>query len=49
VGWEEYSWQGAPFAVHLRRVGRKWSKRSLTHDKELLDALLDDTRRAFAR
>ncbi len=47
-GWEEHFWQGALFAVHLRRVGRKWSRRSLADDEALLDELLHDTRQAFA-
>lgn len=48
AGWEELFWRGALFAVHLRRVGRKWTKRSLEDDEALLDALLHSARHKVA-
>lgn len=47
-GWEEHFWQGALFAVHLRRVGRNWTKQSLAADEALLDELLRDAPTALA-
>lgn len=37
-GWEEFFWLGAPFAIHLRRVGRSMLSVPLVRD----DALLGD-------
>jgi len=35
-GWEEFFWQGSPFAIHLRRVGRSMTDASLDEDHSLL-------------
>ncbi len=35
-GWEEFFWQAAPFAIHLRRVGRSMLNVSLPQDEALL-------------
>jgi hypothetical protein len=41
--WEEFFWQGAPFAVHLRRVGRSMTNVPLARD----DALFGDFLKQF--
>ena len=41
--WEEFFWQGAPFAIHLRRVGRSMANVPLARD----DALFGDFLKQF--
>ena len=41
--WEEFFWQGAPFAIHLRRVGRSMANVPLARD----DALFVDFLKQF--
>jgi len=40
LSWEEFFWRGAPFAVHLRRVGRPMVGTSIGEDLTLVDAFL---------
>jgi hypothetical protein len=39
-GWEEFFWEGSPFAVHLRSVGRSMLPAPPARDKALLGDFL---------
>ncbi len=39
-GWEDFFWRGEPFAVHLRRVGRRMRKANHSADEDLLKSFL---------
>lgn len=42
LGWEEHVWQSAPFAVHLRKVGREMLDGPLAEDEGLLERFVAD-------
>jgi hypothetical protein len=41
LGWEEHFWQGEPFAVHLRKVGRAMLDGPLVRDDEVDDEVME--------